>query len=48
MKQAARDGKCIDTAMAEIKLPKYAKWGNYERFLPMNIERNCVWWSNGY
>jgi glyoxylase-like metal-dependent hydrolase (beta-lactamase superfamily II) len=48
VKKAASDGKCIDNAMAEIKLPKYEKWGNYERFLPMNIERYCYWWANGY
>jgi glyoxylase-like metal-dependent hydrolase (beta-lactamase superfamily II) len=48
VKKAALDGKCTDTAMTEIKLPKYEKWSNYERFLPMNIERYCYWWSNGY
>jgi glyoxylase-like metal-dependent hydrolase (beta-lactamase superfamily II) len=48
VKKAATDGKCTDTAMTELKLPKYEKWGNYERFLPMNIERYCYWWSNGY
>jgi glyoxylase-like metal-dependent hydrolase (beta-lactamase superfamily II) len=48
VKKAAAEGKCIDNAMAEIKLPKYEKWSNYERFLPMNIERYCYWWSNGY
>jgi glyoxylase-like metal-dependent hydrolase (beta-lactamase superfamily II) len=48
VKKAASEGKCIDNAMAEIKLPKYEKWSGYERFLPMNIERYCYWWSNGY
>ena len=48
VKKAAPEGKCIDTAMAEIKLPKYEKWAGYERSLPMNIERYCYWWSNGY
>jgi glyoxylase-like metal-dependent hydrolase (beta-lactamase superfamily II) len=48
VKKAAPEGKCIDTAMAEIKLPKYEKWANYERGLPQNIERYCYWWSNGY
>jgi glyoxylase-like metal-dependent hydrolase (beta-lactamase superfamily II) len=48
VKKAAGDNKCIDNAMTEIKLPKYEKWGNYERFLPMNVERYCYWWSNGY
>lgn len=48
VKKAAPEGKCIDAAMAEIKLPKYEKWANYERALPQNIERYCYWWSNGY
>jgi glyoxylase-like metal-dependent hydrolase (beta-lactamase superfamily II) len=48
VKKAATDGKCTDTAMTELKLPKYEKWTNYERFLPMNVERYCYWWSNGY
>jgi glyoxylase-like metal-dependent hydrolase (beta-lactamase superfamily II) len=48
VKKAADAGKCIDTAQKEIKLPKYEKWGNYEQYLPMNIERYCYWWSQGY
>ena len=48
VKKAANAGKCIDTAMKEIKLPKYEKWSNYEQGLPMNTERYCYWWSNGY
>jgi glyoxylase-like metal-dependent hydrolase (beta-lactamase superfamily II) len=41
VKKAAPEGKCIDTAMKEIKLPKYEKWGNYATFLPGNVERYC-------
>ncbi|MGE0736572.1 MAG: MBL fold metallo-hydrolase [Alphaproteobacteria bacterium] len=48
VKQAADAGKCTDTAMKEIKLPKYEKWGNYATFLPGNIERFCYYWSRGY
>lgn len=48
VKQAAAQGKCFDTAMKEIKLPKYEKWGNYEQFLPGNIERFCEYWGRGY
>jgi glyoxylase-like metal-dependent hydrolase (beta-lactamase superfamily II) len=48
VKPAALAGKCFDTAMKEIKLPKYEKWGSYEAFLPMNIERYCYYWSRGY
>jgi glyoxylase-like metal-dependent hydrolase (beta-lactamase superfamily II) len=48
VKVAADQGKCFDTAMKEIKLPKYEKWGSYEQFLPGNIERFCEYWGRGY
>ena len=48
VKPAALAGKCFDPAMKEIKLPKYAKWGNYEAYLPGNIERFCEFWGRGY
>jgi glyoxylase-like metal-dependent hydrolase (beta-lactamase superfamily II) len=39
---ATREAKsCYDGAMANVKLPKYEKWGNYNTFLPMNVERAC-------
>ena len=41
VKKAAAEGKCTDTAMKDVKLPKYEKWGNYAAFLPMNVERYC-------
>jgi len=48
VRKAANEGKCFDTAMKEIKLPKYEKWGNYEQFLPGNIQRFCEYWGRGY
>jgi glyoxylase-like metal-dependent hydrolase (beta-lactamase superfamily II) len=48
VQKAAAEGKCFDTAMKEVKLPKYEKWGNYEQFLPGNIERFCEYWGRGY
>jgi glyoxylase-like metal-dependent hydrolase (beta-lactamase superfamily II) len=48
VKKAADAGKCFDTAMKEVKLPKYEKWANYESSLPANVERFCYWWSRGY
>ena len=48
VKTAAAQGKCWDTAMAEVKLPKYEKWGNYANWLPMNIEKFCNYWGRGY
>lgn len=47
VKKAAAEGKCTDTAMKEIKLPKYEKWGNYANFLPGNVERYC-YLNNGF
>ncbi len=41
VKKAASEGKCTDTAMKDVKLPKYEKWGNYALFLPSNVERMC-------
>jgi glyoxylase-like metal-dependent hydrolase (beta-lactamase superfamily II) len=48
VKKAADAGKCFDTAMKEVKLPKYEKWANYETSLPANVERFCYWWGRGY
>ena len=48
VKPAADAGKCFDTAMKEVKLPKYEKWANYEQYLPGNIERFCEYWGRGY
>ena len=39
VKQAVNEGKSYADAEKEIKLPKYEKWGGYEAFLQMNIER---------
>ena len=47
-KVAADQGKCFDTAMKEIKLPKYEKWGGYEQYLAGNVERYCEYWGRGY
>jgi glyoxylase-like metal-dependent hydrolase (beta-lactamase superfamily II) len=47
VKKAADAGKCPEAAKNEIKLPKYASWGNYERYLPGNIERYCTYWTKG-
>jgi glyoxylase-like metal-dependent hydrolase (beta-lactamase superfamily II) len=47
VKVAAAEGKCWDTAMKEVKLPKYEKWANYERYLPGNVERFCGYWARG-
>ena len=39
VKKAVGEGKSYADAEKEIKLPKYEKWGGYEAFLQMNIER---------
>ena len=50
LKEAVRNNvdKCIDPAMKEIALPKYAEWTNYKEFLPFNVERLCHYWRFGY
>lgn len=48
VREAAAQGKCWDTAMKEIRLPKYEQLNNYATFLPMNIERFCNYWGRGY
>jgi len=45
---AAAQGKCPDAAMKEVKLPKYESWPRYQAFLPMNVERMCFYWRNGW
>jgi len=47
VKKAADAGKCMDTAIREVKLPKYATLNNYENWLPMNVERYCLHYSGG-
>lgn len=47
VRQAAAQGLCWDRAMQEIKLPKYEKWADYDRYLPGNIERFCSYWARG-
>jgi glyoxylase-like metal-dependent hydrolase (beta-lactamase superfamily II) len=47
VKKAVAEGKCYETAMKEIKLPKYATWTNYEQWLSGNIERYCHHWRVG-
>jgi len=48
VRNAALQGKCFDAAMAEVKLPKYEKWGSYAQYLPMNVQRFCEYWGRGY
>ena len=47
VRDANAAGKCIDTAMAEITMPKYASWER-QQFLPGNIERMCYFFRNGW
>ena len=35
---AVRAGQTLAEAQASITLPKYQSWGNYEQYLPLNIE----------
>ena len=33
-----REGKSLDEIKRLIKMEKYANWGNYKTYLPLNIE----------
>ena len=46
-KKAADGGRCMDNAIKEVRLPKYATLANYENWMPMNVERYCLLWSGG-
>ncbi len=48
VKAAADKGQCWDTAVKEVKLPKYEKWGSYAQFFAGNVERYCSYWGRGY
>lgn len=52
LKEAVRvaylEGKCPDRAPQEVKLPKYSQLFQYEAFLPMNVDRMCLYWRNGW
>jgi len=48
VREPAAQGKCFDAAMKEVKLPKYESWGRYNEFLPLNVERLCLYWRNGW
>jgi glyoxylase-like metal-dependent hydrolase (beta-lactamase superfamily II) len=47
-KAAADKGQCWDTAVKEVKLPKYEKWGGYAQYFAGNVERYCSYWGRGY
>ena len=48
VKAAADKGQCWDTAVKEVKLPKYEKWGGYAQYFAGNVERYCSYWGRGY
>jgi glyoxylase-like metal-dependent hydrolase (beta-lactamase superfamily II) len=47
VQKAAREGKCWDGVEKELKLPKYAAWGNYENNLQFVLRRYCGLWGRG-
>ena len=48
VKAAADAGKCYDTAMKEVKLPKYEAWTNYATWFAGNVERYCLFYRSGF
>jgi hypothetical protein len=47
VKEAARAGKCWDTAEREVKLSKYAGWDGYQQGLPFVVRHYCGLWGRG-
>jgi glyoxylase-like metal-dependent hydrolase (beta-lactamase superfamily II) len=47
VKKANAENKCYETAMKEVKLPKYATFANYEQHLAGNVERYCAYYRVG-
>jgi glyoxylase-like metal-dependent hydrolase (beta-lactamase superfamily II) len=47
VREAARAGKCWDTAEKEVKLEKYAGLPGYEQGLPFVVRRYCGLWGRG-
>jgi glyoxylase-like metal-dependent hydrolase (beta-lactamase superfamily II) len=41
-------GLCPDRAPNEVKLPQYEHLFQYATFLPMNVDRMCLYWRNGW
>jgi glyoxylase-like metal-dependent hydrolase (beta-lactamase superfamily II) len=41
-------GQCPDRAPNEVKLPKWEHLFQYQAFLPMNVDRMCLYWRNGW
>ena len=48
VRTAENEGKCFDTAIREIRLPRYERWGSYAEFFPGNVERFCEWLGRGF
>lgn len=48
VRAAEAQGQCFDQAIRDIRLPRYERWGNYEQFLPGNVERFCEWIGRGF
>ncbi len=47
VKQYLERGVNLVDTIRQLKLPKYEKWGNYEQYLPMNIERFYEYFRRG-
>jgi glyoxylase-like metal-dependent hydrolase (beta-lactamase superfamily II) len=52
LKEAVRvahtKGLCPDRAPTEVRLPQYEHLFQYAAFLPMNVDRMCLYWRNGW
>lgn len=48
MRVAYMQGLCPNRAPNDVKLPQYANLFEYEELLPMNVDRMCLYWRNGW
>ena len=46
VKKVADAGQCTEAGLKELKMPKYATWLDYDRFLASNAERYCTFWRD--
>jgi hypothetical protein len=41
-------GTRVEMHYVERNTPTTVSWGRYNEFLPLNVERLCLYWRNGW
>jgi len=47
VKEAMQKTRDVDKIKEMVRLPKYEKWGMYDRWLPLDVERIAGWLNVG-